>query len=337
MKFALLIRGQYPEGADMVARHQDDLEMVRRAEALGFDAVGRASHYSSHPYQMLQQIPFLAQCAAVAPRLRLITGVVLLPMHKPLDLAEQLATLDVMSSGKLVFGAGVGYREVEFKSFGTALKQAGKRFEENLEAIKRLWTEEFVTMIGSHFELDGANCTVKPVQKPMPPIWIGANADVGIRRAARVADAWFINPHNTMATLDRQMALYRAELDRHGRPFPAEMPIMRETFVARSREEAIHLARPALEEKYKAYRAWGQDKVMPASDHMDLGFDELLDDRFLLGTPEQVAEQVVALRDRLGVNYFCVSVHLAGTPKQVALEQMRILAEDVFPLVRRAG
>lgn len=335
MKFALLIRGQYPAGEDIVARHQDDLEMVRLADKLGFDAVGRASHYSSHPYQMLQQIPFLAQCAAVAPRLRLLTGVVLLPMHKPLDLAEQLATLDVMSNGKLIFGAGVGYREVEFKSFGTTLKQAGKRFEENLAAIKRLWTEDFVTMAGSHFELDGANCTVKPVQQPMPPIWIGANADVGIRRAARVADAWFINPHNTMATLDRQMALYRAELERNGKPFPAEMPIMRETFVARSREEAIRLARPALEEKYKSYREWGQDKVMPAADHMGVGFEELLDDRFLLGTPDQVAEQVVALRDRLGVNYFCVSVHLAGTPKQVAIEQMHVLAEEVFP--RLAG
>ena len=214
MKFALLMRGQYPQGEDMVARHQDDLDMVRRAEALGFDAVGKASHYSSHPFQMLQQIPFLAQCAAVAPRLRLLTGVVLLPMHKPLDLAEQLATLDVMSDGKLIFGAGIGYRDVEFKAFGTTLKEAGKRFEENLDAIKRLWTEDFVTMTGSHFALDGANCTVKPVQKPMPPIWIGANADIGIRRAARMADAWFINPHNTLATLDKQMALYRAELDR---------------------------------------------------------------------------------------------------------------------------
>jgi alkanesulfonate monooxygenase SsuD/methylene tetrahydromethanopterin reductase-like flavin-dependent oxidoreductase (luciferase family) len=333
MKFALLIRGQYPQGADMVARHQDDLAMVRRAEALGFDAVGRASHYSSHPYQMLQQIPFLAQCAAIAPTLRLISGVLLLPMHKPLDVAEQLATLDVMSGGKLVFGAGVGYREVEFKAFGTTRKESGRRFEENLEAIKRLWTEDFVTMSGSHFELDGAICTVKPVQKPMPPIWIGANADIGIRRAARVADSWLINPHNTLATLDRQMEVYRRELYRCGKPFPAELPILRETFVARSREEAIRLARPALEEKYKAYRAWGQDTVMPEGDNFGVEFEELLDDRFLLGTADEVAEQILALQKRFGVNYFCVSVHLAGTPKEVALEQMQILAEEVFPKV----
>jgi alkanesulfonate monooxygenase SsuD/methylene tetrahydromethanopterin reductase-like flavin-dependent oxidoreductase (luciferase family) len=337
MRFALLMRGQYPQGDDMVARHQEDLEMVRRAEALGFDAVGKASHYSSHPFQMLQQIPFLAQCAAIAPRLRLICGVLLLPLHKPLDIAEQLATLDVMSNGKLVFGAGVGYREVEFRAFGTTLKQAGRRFEENLDAVKRLWTEEFVTMTGSHFALDNANCTVKPVQKPMPPVWIGANADIGIRRAARMADAWFVNPHNTLATLDRQMELYRRELDLCGKPFPAELPMMRETFIARSREEAIRLARPALEAKYKAYRAWGQDKVMPASDNFGGTFDELLDDRFLLGTPDEIAEQILALRRRFGVNYFCVSVHLAGTPKQVAMEQMQMLAEDVFPKVAQAA
>ncbi len=185
-------------------------------------------------------------------------------------------------------------------------------------------------MSGSHFELDGANCTVKPLQKPVP-VWIGANADVGIRRAARMADAWFINPHNTMATLDRQMELYRRELDRCGKPFPADLPIMRETFVARSRDEAIRLARPALEAKYAAYRAWGQDKVMPESDNFGVAFEELLDDRFLLGSPDEVAEQIIALRRRYGIGYLCVSVHLAGTPKQVAMEQMQILAEDVFP------
>ena len=100
---------------------------------------------------MAQQIPFLAQVAAIAPKLRIITGVVLLPLHKPLDLAEQLATLDVMSGGKLIFGAGVGYREVEFRAFGTTLKQAGLRFEENLTAIKRLFPEDTVTMTGSQF------------------------------------------------------------------------------------------------------------------------------------------------------------------------------------------
>ena len=137
----------------------------------------------------------------IAPKLRLCPGVVLLPLHSPLHVAEELGSLDVMCDGKLIFGAGIGYREVEFNAFGSTQKQSGPRFEECLTAVKRLWTEDFVTMEGSYFKLDNANCTTMPVQKPMPPVWIGANANVGIRRAARMADTWFINPHNKIDTI----------------------------------------------------------------------------------------------------------------------------------------
>src|SRR5215472_7580511 len=261
MRFGLIIRGQYPQGDDMQLRLREDLEAAKLAEELGYDLVAKGSHYSSHPFQYIQQIPYLCQVALIAPKLRLVPGVVLLPLHSPLHVAEELASLDVMSGGKLVFGAGIGYR-----AFGTTLKQAGRRFEECLTAVKRLWTEDFVTMQASYFSLEQANCTVQPVQKPMPPVWIGANIDVGIRRAARMADAWFVNPHNKLATIARQMEVYKRELDACGKTFPKEFPMAREVFVARSRDDAIRLAKPYLEAKYKAYRDWGQDKVMPSSD-----------------------------------------------------------------------
>ena len=336
MQFGLLIRGQHPAGDDLPARASDDLEMARRAEQLGFASVARGSHYSSHPLLGLQQIPFLAQVAVIAPKLRLIPGVVLLPLHKPLDVAEQIATLDVMSNGKVVFGAGIGYREVEFKAFGTTLKDAGPRFEECLIAVKRLLTEDFVTMQGSHFELLEANCSIKPVQQPMPPVWIGANADVGIRRAARMADCWFVNPHNKIETLARQMDIYKRELDACGKPFPVEFPMLREVFVARTRADAMRLARPSLEAKYKAYSAWGQDKVMPAEDHFNLAFDDLVRDRFLFGSPAEVTEQILDLRQRFGVNHMVVGVHWTGMPTSLALDQMQLLSEEVFPAVRSA-
>jgi alkanesulfonate monooxygenase SsuD/methylene tetrahydromethanopterin reductase-like flavin-dependent oxidoreductase (luciferase family) len=337
MDLSLIVRGQHPEGDDMRARLKDDLELVRRAEQLGFNALVKGSHYSAHPLQSLQQIPFLAQAAIIAPKLRLVCGLVLLPLHKPLDVAEQLATLDIMCSGRLVFGCGIGYRDVEFKAFGLTRKEAAARFEECLVAIKRLWTEEFVDMTGSHFVLDHANSTVKPLQKPMPPIWIGANADVAIRRVARLGDCWYINPHSTLTTLARQMDLYRRALDQCGKPFPAELPMRREVFVARTRAEAIRLARPSLEVKYKTYREWGQDKVMPAGDDFDHGFEELLADRFLIGSPAEVAERLIDLKARFGVNHLVASVHWPGMPNSLALEQMQILAEEVMPAVRRAA
>ena len=333
MKFGVMIRGQYPQGDDMRARLREDLDFARRAEALGYDSILKGSHYSSHPFQSVQQIPFLAQVAALCPRLRIIAGVVLLPLHKPLDLAEQLATLDIMSDGKFVFGIGLGYREVEFQAFGTTQKAAPARLEECLATIRRLWAEEFVTMEGSHFRLEGANCTVKPVQHPGPPVWYGANADAGIRRAARVADCWYINPHSTIATITRQLDIYKRALDAAGKPMPAELPIMREVYVAPTREEAIRRARPAIETKYAAYRAWGQDKVMPAGDDFDRDFDSLIEDRFLFGSPAEVTEQVLALKHRLGVNYVVFGSHWPGMSFAQSVEQITILAEEVIPAV----
>jgi alkanesulfonate monooxygenase SsuD/methylene tetrahydromethanopterin reductase-like flavin-dependent oxidoreductase (luciferase family) len=334
MKFGLIVRGQYPIGTDMRRAHQEDLETAKRATALGYRIIARGSHYSTHPLQALQQIPYLAQVATIAPEAELLPGVVLLPLHTPLHVAEELATLDVISGGKLIFGAGIGYREVEFNAFGTTLKSAGKRFEECLTAVKRLWTEDFVSMDGSYFRLDGANCTAKPLQKPMPPIWIGANIDVGIRRAARMADAWLINPHNKLDTIAQQMEVYKRALDAARKPFPRDLPMLREVFVAPSRDEAIRLARPYLEEKYKSYRAWGQDKVMPAGDHFDLGFEDLMQDRFLFGAPAEVAEQIVALRRRFGVTTLIFGIHWIGMPASLVMDQMQILAEEVFPSVQ---
>src|SRR5579859_7127153 len=334
MKLSLIVRGQHPPG-DMAQHLHDDIELVLCADRLGFDGIVKGSHYSAHPFESVQQIPFLAYCAAIAPRLRIICGLVLVPLHKPLDLAEQLAALDLLSGGKLVFGAGIGYRDVEFKAFGVPRGGLGARFEECLTAIRRLWTEDFVTMKGANFELDHANCTAKPLQKPTPPVWIGANADVAIRRAARLGDCWYINPHNTLATIERQMDLYKRALDELNKPFPQEVPMRREVFVAPTRAEAIRRAQPYLEEKYKAYRDWGQDKVMPEGDDFDHEFAELLEDRFLLGSPAEIAEQIMRLNRRLGVNHLVASIHWPGMPNSLALDQLQILAEEVMPQVRQ--
>jgi len=334
-KLSLIVRGQHPAG-DPAGHLADDLALVRAAERLGFDGVVKGSHFSAHPFQSVQQIPFLSYCAAIAPRLRIICGLVLVPLHKPLELAEQLATLDLLSGGRLVFGAGIGYRDVEFKAFGVPRGRLGARFEDIMLAVKRLWSEDFVDMTGDGWELAHAACPIKPLQQPGPPIWIGANADVAVERAARIGDCWYINPHNTLATIERQMDIYKRALDACGKAFPAEVPMRREVFVAASRAEAIRRAQPYLEEKYRAYRAWGQDKVMPEGDDFDHEFAELLEDRFLMGSPAEVAEQMARLNRRLGVNHIVASVHWPAMPNTLALEQLEILARDVMPQVRQA-
>ncbi|MCY4500014.1 MAG: LLM class flavin-dependent oxidoreductase [Alphaproteobacteria bacterium] len=335
LQFGIMNRGQFPIGDDPKLHWDELVEQARAAERLKFDSIMKGSHYSSWPLMDFQQVPFLARMSGECPSLRLLCGICLLPLHKPLDVAETFANLDVMSGGKLIFGVGLGYREVEFKAFGTTQKDAVPRFVESLDAIRRLWTEERVTMKGSHFELIEAACTVKPIQKPTPPVWVGANADRAIERAARLTDAWFINPHNTVATTARQMEVYKRALDKAGKPMPAELPMMREVVVGRSREEAIRTAEPYLMAKYRAYKEWGQDKVMPEGDG-DFGqdYEDLLKDRFLFGSPDEVAEQIIGYINRFGINHFVFGIQYPGMPQSMVLDEMAMLAEEVIPMVR---
>ena len=337
MQFGLVVRGQFHLGDDIERRFAEIVEQAKLAEKLGFASITKTSHYSTYPLQSFQQLPILARLSGETEKLRLNAGIILLSLHKPLDIAEQLATIDIMSGGRVIFGAALGYREEEFRAFGTTQKERARRFEENLEAIKRLWTEDHVNMTASHFELIDGSCCPRPLQKPHPPIWIGANADPAIRRAARYGDCWYINPHNRISTIARQLDVYRAALDEFGKPFPDELPMRREVFVAETREEAIRVAAPHLKDKYDAYTEWGQQNAMPEGDNdLSMAFDELAGDRFILGSPDDVAEQIVDLNRSLGVNHLIMSMQWSDMPHEQVLDTMNLMAEAVFPKVEKA-
>ena len=127
---------------------------------------------------------------------------------------------------------------------------------------------------------------IRPVQKPRPPIWMAANNDPAVKRAARMADAWFINPHATSDTIRRQMAVYRAELEATGKDAPRELPVVKEVYCAKDRATALEMAGPYLLAKYRDYAKWGQDKVMPDDTDFSRPLEELIKRRFILGSPE---------------------------------------------------
>lgn len=130
------------------------------------------------------------------------------------------------------------------------------------------------------------------------------------------------------------MELYRRALDAAGKPFPDELPMRRELFVARTRQEAIRLCAPYLGAKYQAYHAWRQE--LPQDDSgFDQGFENLIGDRFLIGSPDEVAEQVIALHRRLGVNHLVMSTEWAGMPESLAMETIELIARELFPRVRQ--
>jgi len=337
MQFGVMQRGVFDFDEDMPARFGELMEQARVLNDLGYDSITKGSHFSTYPHRECMQIPYLCRVMAEAPKLRLNAGIVLLALHNPLEVAEYFATMDLMSGGKAIFGCALGYRDVEYKGFGIKKGEGVARFEENLAAIKQLWTGDRVSMRGEAFELDGAAISVPLQQDPHPPIWIGANVDNAVRRAARLGDCWYLNPHQTLATFERQMAVYRAELDRVGKPFPAELPMRRDVFCAPTHEAAVEIAAPYIKSMYDLYASWGQDKAMAKGDQdITQDYEDLARDRFIVGDPDEVAEDMVRYHETLGVNHIIMSVQGVGMPQSQVLDSFHLMAEEVFPKVQAA-
>jgi len=331
MKFGLLVSKQHPPGVSMVERFREHIEQVRAARQAGFDLIVMGQHYLSTPFQEIQTLPSLARLAAEAGTMRVGATVLLLPLLNPVDVAEQVATMDVICEGRFICGLGLGYRDEEYEAFGVRRQERVARFQEGLQVVKRLWTEEEVTHRGRFLQLTKARMALKPVQKPHPPIWFAANNDSAVERAARLADAWVINPHAKLAVLEHQMGLYRKALQEAGKPFPAELPMIKELYVAPDRRAAIAECRPFLEAKYQAYASWGQDKALPQEDSFDLAFEELVRDRFIIGDPEDCRRELRRYADALGVNCFIFRIQWPGMEQAKVLRTIDLLAEHVIP------
>jgi alkanesulfonate monooxygenase SsuD/methylene tetrahydromethanopterin reductase-like flavin-dependent oxidoreductase (luciferase family) len=263
--------------------------------------------------------------------MKLVLSILLLPLYSPADVAETVATLDVISDGRVVLGVGLGYRDIEYQAFNVERRHRVGRFLESLELVQRLWTEDEVTYHGTHFNLDNATCAIRPVQQPHPPIWVAANFDTVVRRAGELGMPWFVNPHATLETLERQTAIYKEGLAVGGKEMPAEMPIIKEMHVAATHEEAIRNVQPYLEAKYQAYADWGQDKALPGEEDFRIPFEELARDRFILGSSEEVIQQIEDHRQRVGANHFMFRVWYPGMDARMAMRVVEQMGDNVLP------
>jgi alkanesulfonate monooxygenase SsuD/methylene tetrahydromethanopterin reductase-like flavin-dependent oxidoreductase (luciferase family) len=335
MKVGLFVTNQQTLHTDMVSALADQIAMVRLARDRGWNSILSGQHYLNEgDNKQLQTVPFLARLAAEAGEMTIGLGILLLNLHNPVYTAETVATLDIIARGNFIFGVGLGYREVEFDAFGVPRGERVKRFEEYLALIQRLWTEEKVSYVGAQCRLDNVCMNIRPVQKPRPPIWIAANNEPAIKRAARLGDAWFINPHATIATIRRQMTIYRAELEAAGKGAPRELPVVKEVYCARNRASALEMAGPHLLAKYRDYAKWGQDKVMPDNEDFTRSFDALIEGRFILGSPQECYDQLKPYWQDLGVNHLVIRTHWAGMPLSTALASMRLISDELLPALQ---
>ncbi len=336
MKVGLFLTNQQRLETDMVEALDEQIAMAHAARDNGWDSLFCGQHYLNEGNnKQLQLVPFLTRLIPEAGHMTTGLGVMLINLHNPVYIAETVATLDIIARGNFVFGVGLGYRDVEFDAFNVPKGTRVKRFEEYLELVQRLWSEESVTHHSDTCILDNVRMNIRPVQQPGPPIWFAANNDKAIRRAARMGDNWFINPHSTLDTIRRQMLIYRDELETQGKNFPRELPIIKEIYCAKNRPTAAELAGPYLLGKYRDYAKWGQDDAMPDDESFDKDFEELTSNRFVLGSPEECYEQLQPYWQELGVSHLIFRTHWAGMPADTALDSMRLISEELLPELQK--
>ncbi|MBI3977206.1 MAG: LLM class flavin-dependent oxidoreductase [Chloroflexi bacterium] len=335
MRVGLFLTNQHPLGTNMVAALDEQIRMVRCARDNGWDSVWVGHHYLTETMAMLQPVPYLARLAPEAGELTLGLGILLLALLNPVHVAETVASLDVVCRGRFVFGVGLGYRDVEYGAFGIPRGERVRRFEENLRVVQALWAEDRVDVDLPWCSLRGVSLAIRPVQRPRPPIWVAANNDRAVERAARLGDTWMINPHAALETIRRQLKLFWTARAACGRHQPDELPAMKEVFCARDRRTALDLARPYLGSKYRTYAAWGQDRALPGGESFDVPFEQLEDHRFVIGSPEDCLRQLLPWRDELGVDHLIFRTHWSGMPVETALGSMDLLSREVIPALRK--
>jgi len=207
------------------------VRVARAAEEAGFDSIWTGEHVAmpirNNPVPAAPETPFLdsivalTNVAAHTRRVRLGTGILVLPHHNPVLIAKALASLDVVSGGRLITGFAAGYVEAEFAALGVDFHRRGAIADEYLAAIRALWTEELPRFHGRFAAFDGIRFEPKPVQQPHPPIVVGGHAAPALRRAAREGDGWygFGLTVEAAAPLIRELERLRRELGRADAPF----------------------------------------------------------------------------------------------------------------------
>lgn len=312
-------------------------EAAELAESLGFDGCYLTEHHQQ-PSIVASPLTLATALAAVTRRIRIGTAIIVLPLYHPVHVAEDVATIDRLSNGRFDLGVGLGYQAIDFRAFDVPIRQRVSLFEESVEAIRRLWTEDRVTFSGKRYRLDGVHLQPRPVQDPHPPIWIAGGSDEAIKRAARLGDAWITDPVIPLGGMRGLAELYRETCRRRGRT--GRIVVMRETLIAETREEAEREFGPSLLATYRYY--WRSGAFNPALDpwvkEISSPSEVTLDrvaDRLLLGSPDDIAGQIRRWRDEVGVDDFiCIFPPRRGRAHEDTLRALRLFGEGVLPQFR---
>ena len=303
------------------------LDYVQAADDLGYAGIFLVEHHFTGQSQVSASLNLLAYLAARTKHMRLGTAVVVLPWHNPVLLAEQVATVDLLSDGRVDFGVGKGYRDNEFESFCIPKEEATERFDECMEILRKAWTSK------DRFDHDGKrwkfkNVVVEPrsVQQPHPPFWMGAGSFEGVARAGREGFNLLLDQLAPIELCIERVAIYRKALEEAGGTYHGmRVGCTRSVVIVRNEEErqkAFAMRRRTLENIGALARGPGAERYLKPSSFADS--DIASENAALIGTPEEIAKQLKQLQDG-GVEYVLL-IDATGN-----ISTLRRFADEIMP------
>jgi probable F420-dependent oxidoreductase len=336
--FGLVTCQRYPGDARSdVHLYREALELAEEAEGHGYDSIWLSEHHFLDDAYMPSLLPVCAAMAARTSRIEIGTGLLLAPLYDPLHLAEDAATVDLVSGGRLLLGLGQGWRAEEFDALGIPLAGRHRRFEDTVAVLRQAWSDGLVTG-GDIVSYPGVPVTPKPARPGGPPIWIGARAEKAVRRAGRIADG-FMATAVTVETYKRQAGWLRDELARRGAAegsftFCLYLP----TFAwhgsdawERVREHA-HYSSWKYEDMENARARTGPP---PAPPPLTAAREAALRAAILVGPAQEIVERIRAYEEAAGGDFhFIARSYWPGIDPGVQRETMAVFAEDVMPALR---
>ncbi|MCS6927401.1 MAG: LLM class flavin-dependent oxidoreductase [Candidatus Binatia bacterium] len=322
--------------------YRKHLDLAEEAEDLGYDTIWLTEHHFVEDGYSPSLLPIAAAIAARTKKIRIGTFVLLLPLHNPLRVAEDAATVDIISNGRLDLGLGQGYRVDEFIGFNIPRKERGARLEEGTEVIRRAWTETRWSFEGKFYKFTNITLVPNVVQQPHPPIWLAARGPKSIARAARLG-------YHLMGTggVDQQQ-MYDAALREYGRR-PEEYCIaqFRAVFVASKREKAWDDAEAGVHHMLTCYGRWFTEAhdlpgdtaygidIPPVGQLRHSNTAQLFGEPLIIGTPDDAIRLIEDYQQRTRLTHLVMAMPLPGVdPKKIA-KSMKLFAEEVIPYFRK--
>ena len=321
-----------PRGDDMDRCVAETISEAELAEACGFHGFFFGEHHQDRDGFLPSPLVVGSAVAARTKRIQIGTSVLLLPLHHPLRVAEDVVTLEAVSGGRVALGVGIGYQEADFRAFGIEKKHRVGRFEEAIEILKKAWTGKHFTHKGRHFDIENIRVTPQPIQKPRPPIWIGAWVPAALERAGQIGDAVVMSPSWPLTESIAAAETYRrAAIAAGNQP---QVVMMRDAWVADSLEDAARVYGPEVMDAYKYYWQNGANAFHEFSSEDDFQFERIWKDRIITGDPETCVAEFKRWSKATGSTYFLLRLrhaHSGGPPHKDIIATIKRFGKEVIP------